>query len=130
MRGKVNVNIQEVNKELRELKQLRQTKRKVFDADPQNAERIKRLESMKHNFERSDDMRKKLESIGLNDTPQNNKSIAKHLLDVGKNITPENRLDFPSVLEGSNGKVKVLTTWSIVEGQPYLSSIKIIPIKN
>lgn len=60
MRGKLNVNIQEVNKELRELKQLSQTQRKVFDADPQNAERIKRLESMKHNYERSDDMRKNL----------------------------------------------------------------------
>ncbi|MEK4043779.1 hypothetical protein NSU18_08945 [Paenibacillus sp. FSL H8-0048] len=130
MRGKVNVNIQELSKELRELKQLRQTQRKVFDADPQNAERIKRLESMKHNYERSDDMRKKLESIGLNDTPESNQSISKHLLDVGKNITPENRLDFPSVLEGPNGRVKVLTTWSIVEGKPYLSTIKLIPIKD
>ncbi|MNI17736.1 hypothetical protein D3C73_711170 [compost metagenome] len=130
MRGKVNVNIQEVNKELRELKQLRQTQRKVFDADPQNAERIKRLESMKHNYERSEDMRNKLESIGLGDTAENNQYIAEHLLDIGKNITPENRMDFPSVLEGPNGRVKVLTTWSIVAGKPYLSTIKLIPIKN
>ncbi|QKS56151.1 WXG100 family type VII secretion target [Paenibacillus barcinonensis] len=130
IRGRVNVNIQEVNKELRELKQMRQTQRKIFDADPQNAERIKRLDLMKHNYERSDDMRKKLESIGLNDTPENNQSIAKHLLDVGKNITPENRLDFPSTLKGSKGRVKVLTTWSIVDGKPYLSTIKLIPIKD
>lgn len=93
---------------------MRQTQRKVFDADPQNAERIKRLGSMKHNYERSDDMRKKLESIGLNDTPQSNQSISKHLLDVGKNITPENRLDFPSVLEGPNGRVKVLLMENLI----------------
>lgn len=85
---------------------------------------------MKHNFERSDDMKNKLESIGLNDTVENNQSIAKHLLKIGKGITSENRLDFPSILEGPKGKVKVLTTWSIVDGQPYLSTIKLIPIKN
>lgn len=130
MRGKVNVNIEEVTKELRELKQFRQTQRKVFDADPQNSQRIVQLEKMKHNYERSDDMRHKLESIGLGDTIENNQVIAKHLLDVGKEIAPENRKDFPSVLEGPNGKVKVLSTWSIVEGQPYLSTIKLIPIKN
>ncbi|WP_051620561.1 PrsW family glutamic-type intramembrane protease [Paenibacillus sp. UNC451MF] len=127
LRGKVNVNIQEVTQELRDLKQLRQTQRKVFDADPQNAKRIKRLEQMKHNFDRSDDMRQKLESIGLSDTIENNQSIAKHLLEVGQQIRPENTLDFPSLLEGPNGKLKVLTTWKMVDGQPYLSTIKLIP---
>lgn len=130
MRGKVNVNIQEVTKELRELKQMRQSQRKVFDANPENAERIKRLESMKHNYERSQDMGSKLEFIGLGDTKENNEIIAKHLLQIGEGITPDNRMDFPSVLEGTDGKVKVLSTWSIVEGKPYLSTIKIIPIKN
>ncbi|MCU6792327.1 PrsW family glutamic-type intramembrane protease [Paenibacillus sp. WQ 127069] len=127
LRGKVNVNIQELTKELRDLKQLRQTQRKVFDADPQNAERIKRLEKMKHNFDRSDDMRQKLESIGLSDTIENNQSIAQHLLEVGKQVNPENTLDFPSILEGPDGKLKVLTTWKMVDGQPYLSTIKLIP---
>ncbi|MFD0678039.1 MULTISPECIES: PrsW family glutamic-type intramembrane protease [unclassified Paenibacillus] len=128
LRGKVNVNIQEVKKELRDLKQLKQTQRKVFDADRQNADRLKSLDKMKHNFERSDDMRKKLESIGLSDTIENNQSIAKHLLKIGKQINPDNTLDFPSVLEGPNGKLKVLTTWKMVEGQPYLVTIKLIPI--
>lgn len=129
MRGKVNVKIEEVTKELRELKQMRQSQRKVFDANPENAERIKRLESMKHNYERSQDMGSKLEFIGLGDTKENNEAIAKHLLQIGEGITPDNRMDFPSVLEGTDGKVKVLSTWSIVEGKPYLSTIKIIPIK-
>lgn len=127
LRGKVNVNIQEVKQELRELKQLKQTQRKVFDADPQNAKRIKELEKMKHNFDRSDDMRQKLESIGLSDTIENNQTIAKHLLEVGKQINPNNTLDFPSVLEGKTGKLKVLTTWKLVDGQPYLATIKLIP---
>lgn len=127
LRGKVNVNIQEVTTELRELKKLKQTQRKLFDADPHNAEQIKRLEKMKHNFDRSDDMRQKLESVGLSDTIENNQSIAKHLLEVGKQIRPDNTLDFPSVLEGPNGKLKVLTTWKMVNGQPYLSTIKLIP---
>jgi hypothetical protein len=127
LRGKVNVNIQDVREQIRDLKRLKQTQRKLFDADPHNAEQLKRLEKMKHNFDRSDDMRQKLESIGLSDTIENNQSIANHLLEVGKQIRPENTLDFPSILEGPNGKLKVLTTWKMVNGQPYLSTIKLIP---
>ncbi|SDS42377.1 Protease prsW family protein [Paenibacillaceae bacterium GAS479] len=128
LRGKVNVNIEDVKKELRELKQLKQSQRKVFDADPQNEARIKKLKQLEHNFERSDSMRKSLERIGLDDTMENNQSIAKHLLEVGKQINPENIVDFPSVLTGSAGKLKVLTTWKMVEGQPYLVTIKLIPM--
>ncbi|WP_408976326.1 hypothetical protein [Paenibacillus jiagnxiensis] len=130
MRGKVNVNIEEVNKKIRELNQMKQTQRKLFDADPQNAKGIEKLKQMKHNYERSQDMKKKLETIGLNDIVENNEKIAAHFIEVGKKITPENRLDFPSVIEGPHGKLKVLTTWTMVEGKPYLATIKLIPIKN
>lgn len=130
MRGKVNVNIEDVNRKLRELNQMKQTQRKLFDADPQNAKEIERLKQMKHNYERSQDMKKNLETIGLSDTMENNEKIAEHIIDVGKKITPENRLDFPSVLEGPNGKLKVLTTWTMVEGKPYLATIKLIPIRS
>lgn len=128
LRGKVNVNMEEVAKELRDLKQLKQTQRKVFDADRQNSIRMKQLEKMKHNFERSDSMRKSLEEIGLGDTIKNNQSIAKHLMEVGKQINAENALDFKSVLTGPNGNLKVLTTWKMVEGQPYLATVKLIPM--
>jgi hypothetical protein len=128
VRGKVDVDIQSVSKELRDLKQFRNSQRKLFDADPKNAIQIEHLEKMKHNFERSDNMRKTLESIGLADTPSNNQIIADHLLKIGKNITSDNRLDFPSIFEGPKGKIKILSTWTIVDGKPYLSTIKLIPI--
>ncbi|GGD60030.1 PrsW family glutamic-type intramembrane protease [Paenibacillus nasutitermitis] len=128
LRGKVNVNIQDVKQEIRDLKQLKQTQRKVFDADPKNASRLKSLEKMKHNFERSDDMRKNLESVGLDDTIENNQSIAKHLMDVGKQVKPDHTLDVPSVLEGPSGKLKTLSTWKMVDGKPYLVTVKLIPM--
>ncbi len=132
MRGKVdikNYNIESLRKEISELKKLKQTRRKLFDATPQNVTRLKELEALEHNFNRSKDMASKLDSIGLYDTLENNQSIVKHLLEVGKRITPENRVDIVSNLVGPSGKLKVLTTWSIVDGKPYLSTIKLIPIK-
>lgn len=129
VRGKVDVDISAVKKEIRELNEFKNTQRKLFDQNPDNAKRLETLKKMQHNFERSDAMRKSLEAIGLVDTPKNNQLIAEHLLNVGKQVTEANRLDVPSILQGPNGSVKVLSTWSIVDGKPYLSTIKLITIK-
>ncbi|MBA4538504.1 hypothetical protein H1Z61_15540 [Bacillus aquiflavi] len=129
MRGKVNGDLETIKRELFDLKQFKQNQRKVFDKNPENQKRIKKLENMKHNVQRSQDMSEKLTSIGLNDTTVNNKMIMDNIMEVGKKVTANNRVDVPSVLEGPNGKLKVLTTWSLVDGKPYLSTIKLIPIK-
>lgn len=61
----------------------------------------------------------------------NNKLIAEKLLEAGKKINTTNCVDFPTVLEGPNGNVKILSTWKILDdGTPYLTTIKIIPIKS
>ncbi len=129
IRGKVDVDIQAVKKEIRELNEFKNTQRKVFDQNPESAQRLEALKKMQHNFERSDAMRKTLESIGLVDTPQNNKIIVEHLFGIGRQITSANRVDFPSVLQGPAGKLKVLSTWTIVDNKPYLSTIKLIPMR-
>jgi hypothetical protein len=114
--------------ELKALKNERQTARKEFDKHPDNAVRIKKLEDLKHNQERSLEMAKSLEGAGLPDTPAVNEEIIHHLAEIGQKITENNRVQFPSELSGSVGKVKLLSTWVILpDGRALLSTITVIP---
>ena len=79
-RGKVK----NVKEELRTLQRFKQTRRKIFDIDPQNDINLQRLKNLHHNWERSVDMNKNLELIDLADTPANNEKIINHLLEVGQ----------------------------------------------
>ncbi|GLS27234.1 hypothetical protein [Marinibactrum halimedae] len=91
---------------------------------------MERLKHQNRSFNRSNELQKHLESIGLTDTPQNNKFIREHLLDVGKQVTPDNRVWVPSVIEGPKGKLKVESTWKVLDnGKSYLSTIKFIPME-
>lgn len=124
-RGKVK----NVTEELRELNKLKQSNRKLFDANPKNELRLKDLKKKNHNYERSADMKNKLESIGLDDTVEANEKIMKHLLETGKKVTPDNDGWFKSVLEGPNGKLKTSTVWAFTDdGKAYLSSLRFTPI--
>lgn len=110
-----------------ELQRFKQTKRKLFDADPNNA---KQLKDRHHNYERSVSMQKNLELVGLDDTPIVNQKITEHLLKVGKTVTPENNLWVPSIFEGPKGKLKIESTWKILDnGTNYLTTLKLIPIE-
>ena len=63
------------------------------------------------------------------DTPQN-EAIIKHLLEVGKNVTPEQRADVESQMTGPGGTVILKSTWTILpDGRPYLSTLKVMPKK-
>lgn len=122
-------NVPDLRVQLRELQNLKQTSRKLFDADPNNEILLKSLKDKKHNFERAIDMAKNLEEIGLPNTEEMNNKIINNLLDAGQNASKENRLDIPSVLHGENGSLKVLSTWTIIDdGRAYLSTLKLIPI--
>jgi hypothetical protein len=111
--------------ELSELNALRQNNRKQFDSNPENMERLKKLNKLNHNYDRSIDMAKKLDSIGLDNTQENNDIIFKLLYDAGK----MNNRTITSVLEGPKGRLKMISTWIIIpSGAKYLSTIKLIPI--
>ena len=80
------------------------------------------------NKQRSAEMAKSLENAGLPDTPAVNDEIIRHLLEVGQRINEANRVRYPSEMSGSAGKVKLLSTWTILpDGRAYLSSINVIP---
>lgn len=122
-------NVVDSRSQLRELQNLKQTSRKIFDADPNNNLLLKRLKDQKHNFERATEMAKNLNKIGLPNTEESNNRIINHLLDAGQKASKENRLDLPSILHGENGSLKVLSTWTIIDdGRAYLSTLKLIPI--
>jgi hypothetical protein len=104
-------------------------KRKLFDTDPTNEIKLPRFKNQHHNYQRSQAMKQNLESIGLTDTPENNKRITNHLLEVGKTATLNNRIWIPSVLEGPNGKLPVNSTWKILDdGKKYLTTLLFQPI--
>jgi hypothetical protein len=126
-RGKVP----DVKEELKALKKLKQTNRKLFDADPNNEKLLDKLKKQEHNLDRSTDMKRHLDNIGLDDTPDNNQTIIEHLLEVGQKVSPENRLWVPSLLEGPNGLLQVETTWAILgNGRAYLTTLKLMPAKS
>jgi hypothetical protein len=125
MRG----NVQDVSSELKEMNKFKQQNRKLFDSDPANAKRLDKLKDMQKNYNRSKALNQNLESIGLNNTPENNKTIFKNLLEAGNNVTPETREWFPSILEGPNGKLQMESTWKILDdGRKYLSTVVTKPI--
>lgn len=103
--------------------------RKLFDSDPANAKLLDKLKDMQKNYNRSKALNQNLESIGLNNTAESNKTIIKNLLEAGNNATPETREWFPSILEGPNGKLQMESTWKILDdGCKYLSTVVTKPI--
>jgi len=81
----------DVSLELSDLQAFKQQNRKAFDLDPANQARIDQLKNMQHNFERSQDMARNLEKIGLPNTMENNNVSLKNLLDTGRSVTAENQ---------------------------------------
>jgi hypothetical protein len=123
--GKVSMYPKE---ELRSLQDMKQRQRKEFDRDPENEAKLEKIKGLKHNYERSQEMLRSLESIGIVDSAAGVRQVLQHLLDAGQDVTLETRQDRPSILEGSIGKLKVLSTWKILPDESkYLSTVKFIP---
>lgn len=123
--------VKNVKDELRELQILKQSNRKLFDADPNNAIKLDELKKMNKNYDRSSAMNDTLNSIGLTNTPQNNTKIVENLLNTGKKVTSENKIWVESIVEGPKGKLLLQSTWNIdVDGYIYLSTVKTMPISH
>jgi len=54
--------------ELRQLQQMKQNARKLFERNPGNEQRLSHLKKLRHNYERSRSMLKSLQKVGLNDS--------------------------------------------------------------
>ena len=116
--------------ELRELQQKKQNDRKNYDRDPNNEERLEKIKSLKHNWERSQQMFENLSKVGFADSIDTVNTIMSHLIDVGEEITvdAEESKEARSDLPGSTGALKVLSTWRVLpDGSKYLSTIRFIP---
>lgn len=120
----------DVSDELSALQTIKQQSRKSFDADPANQQRLDQLKNMQHNYERSQDMARLLEGIGLPNSVQNNERIIANLLKTGNTVTPDNRVWVPAQLDGPNGSLMINSTWAILPDKTsYLSTLRLMPIK-
>lgn len=115
--------------ELRQLQQLKQGSRKEFDKNPENERRLNQIKKLRHNYERSQAMLASIQQIGLTNSVEDVNKIISHLLDIGEQVTLETRVDYPSEIEGSRGRLRVLSTWVILPDETkYLSTIKLVPM--
>jgi hypothetical protein len=115
--------------ELRQLQQLKQGYRKEFDKNPENERRLNQIKKLRHNYERSQSMFVSLQQVGLTNSAEDINKIISHLLDIGEQVTLEIRVDYPSEIEGSRGRLRVLSTWVILPDETkYLSTIKLVPM--
>lgn len=124
--GKVAMYPQE---ELRQLQQLKQKARKEFDKNPENERRLNQIKKLRHNYERSQSMFVAIQQVGLTNSAEDINKIISHLLDIGEQVTLEGRVDYPSEIEGSMGRLRILSTWVILPDETkYLSTIKLVPM--
>jgi hypothetical protein len=115
--------------ELRQLQQLKQGSRKEFDKNPENERRLNQIKKLRHNYERSQAMFVSIQQAGLNKSVEDINKIISHLLDIGELVNLETRADYPSEIEGSRGRIRILSTWVILPDETkYLSTIKLVPM--
>ena len=129
-RGKVRgvENLAILEKELVNLKYLRQTARKVYDKTPKNAERVKELDRSIKNIIKSLNNKKGLEKAGLLDNAKGNKKLFDYVLAIAnKNSSKiKNGQWLTTVYKGPNSRVTVMSQWVKTEdGRFYLKTIKI-----
>lgn len=116
-------------KELRQLQQLKQKYRKEFDKNPENERRLNQIKKLRHNYERSQSMFISIQQAGLNNSAEDINKIISHLLDMGELVSLETRVNYPSEIEGSRGRLRILSTWVILPNETkYLSTIKLVPM--
>ncbi len=115
--------------ELRQLQQLKQGSRKEFDKNPENERRLNQIKKLRHNYERSQAMFASIQQVGLTNSAEDINTIISHLLDIGELVTVETRVDYPSEIESSRGRLRVLSTWVVLPNKTkYLSTIKLVPL--
>jgi hypothetical protein len=124
--GKIAMYPQE---ELRQLQQLKQKARKEFDKNPENERRLNQIKKLRHNYERSQSMFVAIQQVGLTNSAEDINKIISHLLHIGEIVNLETRANYPSEIEGSRGRLRILSTWVILPDKTkYLSTIKLVPM--
>jgi hypothetical protein len=119
----------DVSKELSTLQAFKQQNRKSFDLDPANQKRLDQLKNMQHNYQRSQEMARSLDGIGLPNTPENNDYIMRNLLETSRGVTSEQRVWVPGTLTGPTGTLRVNSTWTILpDGTKYLTTLRLMPV--
>ncbi|WP_026703839.1 hypothetical protein [Flavobacterium soli] len=129
-RGKVidADNLVTLQKELADLKNLRQTARKVFEKTPLNADKIKLLDKRIENILKSLNNKKGLEKAGFIDDIHGNKNVFDYVLAVAnKNVSKIKQGEwFVTTIKGPKGKATIMTQWQKLDnGKLYLKTIKI-----
>lgn len=123
--GKVRKHDQE---KLISLQKMKQSKRKIYDANPKNEANLHKLKILRHNYQRSQEMWKSVQKVGMTDSRQDINKIINHLLDIGNQVTQKTRKDYLSQIEARKGFLRILSTWAILsDGTKYLSTLKLIP---
>lgn len=86
---------------LRRLQQMKQTRRKEYDAEPSNEANLEKQKRIRYNHQRSQEMFKSLKKVGMTDSASDINQIIDHLLGVGEQVTIKTR--------------RVLSTWAIMK---------------
>lgn len=129
-RGRVRgvENLTNLEKELAELKNLKQTARKVFDQSSENAKRLEKFKKDIDNIKKSLGNKMGLEKAGFVDDLKGNKKVFDYVLAYmnknAKNIEP--RTEYFTKLKGPKGNVTAYMTFSkLPNGKLYLNTIHI-----
>lgn len=127
MRGKVELDVDAVKSRINELKNIKKTNPENFNKNMKSE--LKSCEDKLHNYQRSQEMSKTLNNAGILDNAENNQMIAEELLEAAKSAKTGNT-EIISYIEGSNGKIQVVSRWKILDdGTPYLATVILKPIK-
>lgn len=129
-RGKVRgvEDLAKLEKEFSNLKNLKQTERKVFDKNPTNITMLGKLKRDIENINKSLNNKKGLEKAGFVDDVQGNKKVFDFVLAIAnKNSSKIKQGEwFVTVIKGPKGKITIMTQWQKLEnGKLYLKTIKI-----
>lgn len=117
--------------ELKQLQEMKQTKRQEFDRNDQNEKRLSKIKSLKHNYERSQEMFKTLINSGMTDSIEDVNRLILHLLDVGNKLSVESSLlgEQKSYFSAPNGEILIESNWKVLpDNTRYLSTIKLKPM--
>ena len=127
MRGKVELDVNTVKSRINELKNIKKTNPENFNKNMKSE--LKSCEDKLHNYQRSQEMSKTLNNAGILDNAENNQMIAEELLEAAKSAKSGNT-EIISYIEGSNGKIQVVSRWKILDDcTPYLATVILKPIK-
>ena len=116
--------------ELKQLQEMKQTKRQEFDRNAQNEKRLSKIKSLKHNYERSQEMFKTLINSGMTDSIEDVNKLILHLLDVGNKFSGESSLKGKqtSYFSAPNGEISIESYWEVLPDKTrYLSTIILKP---